>query len=111
MGEIRFVGTGENRGYPYLVCKKIHVIMLSVSIRSSTRLMSGANFQPTVAWNVPATSGVLNFSTCDSITPKWKEPIDNPNPRPYSQLRYLKVVVNRKLLIFHSIFSVLKVFT
>ena len=23
MGEIRFVGTGETRGYPYLVCKKI----------------------------------------------------------------------------------------
>ena len=25
MGEIRFVGTGETRGYPYLVCKKIDV--------------------------------------------------------------------------------------
>ena len=23
MGEIRFVGTGETRGYPYLVCKKM----------------------------------------------------------------------------------------
>ena len=23
MGEIRFVGTGETRGYPYLVCKKV----------------------------------------------------------------------------------------
>ena len=23
MGEIRFVGTGETRGYPYPVCKKI----------------------------------------------------------------------------------------
>ena len=23
MGEIRFVGTGETRGYPYLVCKKL----------------------------------------------------------------------------------------
>ena len=22
MGEIRFVGTGKTRGYPYLVCKK-----------------------------------------------------------------------------------------
>ena len=22
MGEIRFVGTGETRGHPYLVCKK-----------------------------------------------------------------------------------------
>ena len=22
MGEIRFVGTGETHGYPYLVCKK-----------------------------------------------------------------------------------------
>ena len=25
MGEIRFVGTGETRGYPYLVCKKISI--------------------------------------------------------------------------------------
>ena len=24
MGEIRFVGTGETRGYPYLVCKKVN---------------------------------------------------------------------------------------
>ena len=23
MGEIRFVGTDETRGYPYLVCKKL----------------------------------------------------------------------------------------
>ena len=28
MGEIRFVGTGETRGYPYLVCKKTGVEML-----------------------------------------------------------------------------------
>ena len=26
MGEIRFVGTGETRGYPYLVCKKKQVL-------------------------------------------------------------------------------------
>ena len=26
MGEIRFVGTGETCGYPYLVCKKIIVL-------------------------------------------------------------------------------------
>ena len=25
MGEIRFVGTGETRGYPYPVCKKMRV--------------------------------------------------------------------------------------
>ena len=25
MGEIRFVGTGETRGYPYLVCKNIGI--------------------------------------------------------------------------------------
>ena len=25
MGEIRFVGTGETRGYPYLVCKKYSI--------------------------------------------------------------------------------------
>ena len=27
MGEIRFVGTGETRGYPYLVCKNIVVFL------------------------------------------------------------------------------------
>ena len=26
MGEIRFGGTGETRGYPYLVCKKLLVV-------------------------------------------------------------------------------------
>ena len=27
MGEIRFVGTGETRGYPYLVCKnKVYTV-------------------------------------------------------------------------------------
>ena len=25
LGEIRFVGTGEIPGYPYLVCKKVHL--------------------------------------------------------------------------------------
>ena len=29
MGEIRFVGTGETRGYPYPVCKKCTVIIIS----------------------------------------------------------------------------------
>ena len=33
MGEIRFVGTGETRGYPYLVCKK--KLYLTISIASS----------------------------------------------------------------------------
>ena len=28
MGEIRFVGTGETRGYPYLVCKKYRYIFI-----------------------------------------------------------------------------------
>ena len=32
MGEMRFVGTGETRGYPYLVCKK------SLSSTRSTEL-------------------------------------------------------------------------
>ena len=27
MGEIIFVGTGETRGYPYLVCKKYTSLM------------------------------------------------------------------------------------
>ena len=30
MGEIRFVGTGETRGYPYPVCKKTFFILNSV---------------------------------------------------------------------------------
>ena len=30
MGEIRFLGTGETHGYPYLVCKKNFSIILSV---------------------------------------------------------------------------------
>ena len=25
MGEIRFVGTGDTCGYPYLVCKKVSI--------------------------------------------------------------------------------------
>ena len=25
MGEIRFAGTGETHGYPYLVCKKMRI--------------------------------------------------------------------------------------
>ena len=29
MGEIRFVGTGKTRGYPYLVCKK-YIVIISV---------------------------------------------------------------------------------
>ena len=35
MGEIRFVGTGETRGYPYLVCKKkviSYVVAVSVAV-------------------------------------------------------------------------------
>ena len=32
MGEIRFVGTGETRGYPYLVCKKELFIRFSVRV-------------------------------------------------------------------------------
>ena len=34
MGEIRFVGTGETRGYPYLVCKKIQYMPCSSQIKS-----------------------------------------------------------------------------
>ena len=34
MGEIRFVGTGETRGYPYLVCKKnIFLLYFSMNYR------------------------------------------------------------------------------
>ena len=33
MGEIRFVGTGETSGYPYLVCEKyVSISVLRVSV-------------------------------------------------------------------------------
>ena len=32
MGEIRFVGTGETRGYPYLVCKKVNSRCFKVKV-------------------------------------------------------------------------------
>ena len=39
MGEIRFVGTGETRGYPYLVCKKyIYYIMRNIDQAMMMRL-------------------------------------------------------------------------
>ena len=31
MGEIRFVGTGEARGHPYLVCKKTSIRIIALS--------------------------------------------------------------------------------
>ena len=43
MGEIRFVGTGETRGYPYLVCKKyfaVHSIMVVVKMKKIKRKYS-----------------------------------------------------------------------
>ena len=33
MGEIRFVGTGDTRGYPYLVCKKKYLSSLVGSVQ------------------------------------------------------------------------------
>ena len=41
MGEIRFVGTGEKPGYPYLVCKKIWSLrsLLLVFIRQASLVM------------------------------------------------------------------------
>ena len=39
MGEIRFVGTGETRGYPYLVCKrKVSQILTRFSFLSEPQL-------------------------------------------------------------------------
>ena len=64
MGEIRFVGTGETRGYPYLVCKKVFYV--------TQRDTSGVYFsrdQPSLngkerCWKKPwATRDVLNL--CD----------------------------------------------
>ena len=37
MGEIRFVGTGEIRGYPYLVCKKEFTTLLKIEQTLSHR--------------------------------------------------------------------------
>ena len=36
MGEIRFVGTGETHGYPYLVCKK-HVSIPLIELNKETK--------------------------------------------------------------------------
>ena len=38
MGEIRFVGTGETRGYPYLVCKKLFSVTGAISVSFSVFL-------------------------------------------------------------------------
>ena len=37
MGEIRFVGTGETHGYPYLVCKKTEVEIQSTHVISKSK--------------------------------------------------------------------------
>ena len=37
MGEIRFVGTGETHGYPYLVCKKMRVDGIRVNMKYDKR--------------------------------------------------------------------------
>ena len=39
MGEIRFVGTGETRGYPYQVCKNI----LAAPIHNGTTCVNMVN--------------------------------------------------------------------
>ena len=40
----RFVGTGETRGYPYLVCKKYHYLhVFANSFRSKLNILKGAN--------------------------------------------------------------------
>ena len=38
MGEIRFVGTGETRGYPYLVCKKLLSFISNIFLILATGL-------------------------------------------------------------------------
>ena len=46
MGEIRFVGTGETRGYPYLVCKNIvwaHVLFFFLFNSYNPKLLSTEN--------------------------------------------------------------------
>ena len=42
MGEIRFVGTGETRRYPYLVCKKTRCdnVILDLSLHELHQIMS-----------------------------------------------------------------------
>ena len=39
MGEIRFVGTGETRGYPYLVCKNISCRLHTKYIDSRNKII------------------------------------------------------------------------
>ena len=47
MGEIRFVGTGETRGYPYLVCKKkvFHSVVAIGSVGLVAHCMLGVAYE------------------------------------------------------------------
>ena len=58
MGEIRIVGPGKTRGYPYPVCKN-HAIYIYVII---PQIDEWYKFPTYLAWNVPAASSFLNFS-------------------------------------------------
>ena len=53
MGEIRFVGTGETRGYPYLVCKKMLYSQRHFFVSLFLCLFTGQSF--------PLILGVLIF--------------------------------------------------
>ena len=53
MGEIRFVGTGETRGYPYPVCKKKKSHPEGKRIMAETRLPSFRHYPLTRGLGFP----------------------------------------------------------
>ena len=48
MGEIRFVGTGETRGYPYLVCKKLLSAVMEKNQGTQRRVRNNVVNEPSV---------------------------------------------------------------
>ena len=68
MGEIRFVGTGETRGYPYLVCKNVFAKPEDfetwpnhLSFRFLTRARS-PSYSPMAAWVSLRASSLVTWS-------------------------------------------------
>ena len=66
MGEIRFVGTGETRGYPYPVCKKkvSLVVIGTVGVRSLLYLWHSSCEAEPIPRHLLFKSTVSSFLRC-----------------------------------------------
>ena len=79
MGEIRFVGTGETRGYPYLVCKKTiyyskHIVQTWITTARVLILSSTISVTVSmvvtpikICWKYRKNSTVNNFESIKEI--------------------------------------------